>query len=220
MKTANFEAVMERLDAENTFRAIKEIAKINEKLVERTYKDVFDVKLQAATDKHLGSQSKKPQLILHIDAIVGYNIPKEELPMITRALKRYIKKIITPCPDGKHDWLVMPSSPPILSVLPRGTFTLHCTKCDYRRIINWTSLGFIKYVFKPYRDNPSRLSEEMRNYLESLMNQYGRGILSDAVSEIDKKIKRLAKKYPKTKGKIKKLEKLKSFCYIQANLYP
>lgn len=84
----------------------------------------------------------------------------------------------------------------------------------------WTSSGFIKYVFKPYKDNPSRVSEKMRDYLESLMDQNGRGFLSDAVSEIDKKIKRLAKKYPKTKGRIKKLEELKSFCYIQANLYP
>src|SRR4030066_2586451 len=122
--------------------------------------------------------------------------------------------------DGKHDWLPMPSSPPYFSVWPGRGFTLYCTKCDYRRIMAWTSSGFIKYVFKPYKDNPSRVSEKMRDYLESLMDQNGRGFLSDAVSEIDKKIKRLAKKYPKTKGRIKKLEELKSFCYIQANLYP
>jgi len=220
MKKPNFEAVIKHGKRLSMSKLEMQIDKINRKLVGRKYKDIFNVKYQGILDKYLGPLFKEPYLRLYMDTIVGYNIPKEKLPMITGALKRYTEKILTPCSDGKHDWLPMPYSPPYFSVWPDRGFTLHCTKCDYRRTMAWRPSDFIKYVFKPYRDNPSRLSEEMRNYLESLMYRYGHGILSDAVSEIDKKIKRLAKKYPKTKGKIKKLEKLKSFCYIQANLYP
>ena len=219
MKKPNFEAVIKHGKRLRMSELEKQIDRTNRKLVGRKYWNAFNAKYQGLLEKYLRSKSKEPHLNLHMNTIVGYNIPKEKLPMITGALKHYIEKVITPCSDGKHDWLPMPYSPPLVSVWPGRGFTLYCTKCNYRRIMAWTSSGFIKYVFKPYKDNPSRISEEIGVHLEFLMNRYGRGFLIDAVSEIDKKIKRLEKKYPKTENRIKKLEELKSFCYVQANLY-
>jgi flagellar capping protein FliD len=218
LKKPDFEILIKENKCSDYSKLTKLIDKTTSKLEKEIREKINQMPPVKSFDDLARIGRELPRLVLNADFIACYNVLEEEMPSITDALKGYVEKIVTPCSDGKHDWLPLPMPLP-MSVLPGRGFVLYCTICECRRVMLWTSAGFIKYVFKPYKDNPSRLPEEMRNYLESLMNQQGRGILSDAVSEIDKKIKRLAKKYPKTESRIKKLEELKNFCYIQANLY-